>query len=731
MPVKPPTGGSTPVKVGASTSPTRAEGVDAPLPGPSVRRGSGSGIDPDNSQPRAGTAGAHDADATHAAPAVLVHAAPVEIRSSPPELSLESYLLDPGVTVSAQPNSEGVRVFDKRTYVDVAGGRFAPVGLDPDTGLYRARKLNKLLLGPVMLRDTDSGLWYLREVVEPTTRAQVKKYFPEATDQHADDFIARFGDKDAAEVKLKGLQLGLVPMHQEISAWEATYKGSDDQERNRRLAIGDKFRRLYKWQGDETEKVYRGGRLVGFELELNLGSRANLNLPIFSKRLDSVVSLSLKGSVVRNLGDFLSTFSHVETLKLKEFGIRGKELLDAIARVTELKTLSIQHTSLRPLPPDELQFKVLPRLQELDLDHCTIHPALSVSGMTELQVLKVNNSGLFHLPEGLNDLPLRSRLQVLDLHGSRYLEGTVVLSGMPELRVLDLSDTKTSPVFGGPGSEAGPLPLEVLRLASIPLRDAPSLMAMPALRELDLSHTLIKQLPAGLGTEGGPSRLEVLQLNGNPLSSVPMLAGMTALREVDLSYTGIDRFPEGVTREIPKDSLRLSNNLIKSIPDTVELRQGFELFNNPISDPASLRRLITVRRQTGADVWLGPGLANSPPRIDYWMKDVPTAQSREKHDLWDWFNQDRQHSQITSSMGKLTSTPEYQVEHPSLQLRVWILLNKYKKAEPVVQELLRKIGMYEHSPAKMLNRMEDEVRKPRESGEPAPALPKRPRLIPG
>jgi Leucine-rich repeat (LRR) protein len=729
MPVKPTSGGGNRVQVDVSGSSNRPPDVNTSLPGPSGHRSSG--VFPDSPSPRAGSSRVTDADITPPIPAIVVHAAPVEVRPPAPQLSLQDYLINPAENLSAA-NREGLRIHNKRTYVDLVDGGTVLVAVEAKSGLHKARLYTERLpSGPVLLRDTRSGLWYPRGVVEPSTRAQVQKYFPEATDQHADDFIARFGDKDAAEVKLKDLQLGFVRLHHEISAWEATYKGSADHERNRRLAIGDKFRRLYKWQGDESEKVYRDGRLLGFELELDLGTRANLNLPIFSKRLDSVVSLSLKGSVVRNLGDFLSTFSHVETLKLNEFGIRGKELLDAIAMISELRTLSIQHTNLRPLPPAELQFKVLPRLQELDLGDCTIQSALSVSGMTELRVLKVSNSYLLQLPEGLHDLTLRSRLRVLDLHDDRYLQGAVTLSGMSELRVLDLSGTNMSPDFDGFDSKAGPLPLEVLKLASIPLRDAPSLMAMPALRELDLSHTLIKQLPAGLGAEGGPSRLEVLKLSGNPLSSVPTLEGMTALREVDLSYTGIDRFPEGVTREIPKERLRLSNNLIKSIPDTIELRQGFELINNPISDPASLRRLMTARRQTGADIWLGGELPNYPLRIDYWMKDVPAEQSQEKHDLWEWFKQDRQHSQITSSMAKLTRTPEYQIEQQSLQLRVWMLLNNYRKADPVVQELARAIGNYEHSPARMLNRMEDEIRKHREGGEPAHASPKRPRLTPG
>jgi len=731
MPVKPPTGGSSHVKVDVPVSPTRSPDLNTSLPGPSGQRGSGSGISPDSLQLRAGSSSAVATDATPATPAIAVHAAPVDARPPAPQLSLQDYLVTTGATL--QPaNGEGLRIFNRRTYVDLVEGGTVLVAVDPETGLHRARlSSERLPSGPVLLRDTGSGLWYPREVVETTTRAQVQKYFPQSTDQHADDFIARFGDKDAAEVELKRLQHGFVQMHHEIRAWEATYKGSNDHERNRRLAIGDKFRRLYKWQGNETEKVYRDGQLVGFELELNLGRRTNLNLPIFSKRLDSVVSLSLEGDVVRNLGDFLSTFSHVETIKLKNFGTRGKELLDALGRVTELRTLHIQHTLLKPLPPETLQFNVLPRLQELNLHRCTLYSPLVVSGMTDLRVLKVSTSNLLHLPEGLNDLPLRSRLRVLDLHENRYLEGTIVLSDMTELRTLDLSDTQIMPMFGGLGSETGPLPLEVLRLAHIPLRDAPSLMAMPALRELDLSHTRIQQLPAGLGAVGGPSGLEVLTLRGNPLSAVPTLEGMTALREVDLSYTGIDRFPEGITREIPKDSLRLTDNLIRSIPDAIEIRQGFHLIRNPITDPASLRRLITARRQTGNDIWLGKTLDIYPSQLDYWMQDVPEAQSQEKRALWEWFQQDREHKFFTSSLQKLTSMPEYQVEHQSLQLRVWILLNDYKKASPVVQKLLRGIAMYEYSPTKMLNRYEDEIRGHDEGGAPAPALPKRPRLTPG
>lgn len=66
MPVKPPTGGSTHVKVDASTSPTRPADVDIPLPDLLSRSGFDSGTSRDDSQPRAGSSRAVEADATRA-----------------------------------------------------------------------------------------------------------------------------------------------------------------------------------------------------------------------------------------------------------------------------------------------------------------------------------------------------------------------------------------------------------------------------------------------------------------------------------------------------------------------------------------------------------------------------------------------------------------------------------------------------------------------------------------
>ncbi|WRH92936.1 hypothetical protein RCC30_02240 [Pseudomonas fluorescens] len=58
-------------------------------------------------------------------------------------------------------NPEGLRMLKGRAYVDVAYDGIVMVGVDPQTGLYRARlAVERIASGPLLLRDADSGLWH-------------------------------------------------------------------------------------------------------------------------------------------------------------------------------------------------------------------------------------------------------------------------------------------------------------------------------------------------------------------------------------------------------------------------------------------------------------------------------------------------------------------------------------------------------------------------------------------
>ncbi len=210
MPVKPPRGGGP--HVDASGSPHRAVDADTSLYGHSGR----TGVDVDIAQhhllPRAGSSIDATLGAEPPAAAVVVRAIAEGIRPPASQPSLDNYVTS-ARAILPQVNSEGLRVISRRTYADLVNGDLVPVAVDPATGLYRARRPSELLpSGPVMLRDVDSGLWYAREVVEPTTREQIRKYLPDTTDEDADAFIARFDDKDVAELELKHIELGLAQL---------------------------------------------------------------------------------------------------------------------------------------------------------------------------------------------------------------------------------------------------------------------------------------------------------------------------------------------------------------------------------------------------------------------------------------------------------------------------------------------------------------------------------------
>ncbi|WP_435034388.1 leucine-rich repeat domain-containing protein [Pseudomonas neuropathica] len=673
MPVKPPRGGGTHVDVpGGSNRPVEA----APsLPGPSGRRGVESGLTPDNPQ---SLASATDIDVIHPAPAVVVQTAPVEARLPTPQSALDHYVIN-ARAILPEVNNEGLTVFKKRTYAEVANGEFVLVAVDPETGLHRARRPSDLLHGPVMLRDADSGFWYPRTVVEPATRAQVRSYLPDMTDQHADDFIARFGDKDVAELELKRIQLGLAQLGSEHVSFP--YFPSRETWGNEKLAATEMWntlRQLYKWQAQPDLRVYRDGQdgqLAGYKLDMNL-----MLWPVdrlHSLKFKSVVELSLRGNARLNPEVFFAQFPNIESLTVtSERFATGLHVWDNAAGHSQFQILQ---SRLDINPRFATLLNGLSRLRVLSLQDCNFPARFSVSGMTELQVLRLGNTyGMTDLAGVMAELPSPSRLQVLDLHQNDFLLVAPDITRMTELRVLDLT---------GIG---------------------------------------INRLPGGLDADNGRSKLEVLRLGDNELSVAPSLKGMTALQELDLSNARLDRFPEGITSEIPGKVLNLANNRITSIPESVELRAGFNLIGNPITDPASLRRLIHARIKTGTDIWLG--VESNDRSANLWLRNVPPGKElSEKLQLWNSFGS---RPSLLDAIRKLSRTPEFHVEHPLLQRRVWWFLKIYSERGLDEQARLNHIALTEWSPGKMLDRLEAEIREydSGQQNQPLHHLPKRPKL---
>ncbi len=673
MPVKSSRGGGAHVEgPGSSNRPVE---VDTSLPGSSGRRGVDSGTTHYDPQPQAGGSGTPDIEPVHAAPAVVVHTAPVQTPRLAPQPSLDDYVISP-MEILGKVNDEGLRVFNNRTYAEVADGELVPVAVDPKTGLHHARRPSELLLGPVMLRNADSGLWYQRTLVEPTTRAQVRSYLPEMTDQHADDFIARFDDRDVAELELKRIQLGLPQLGSEhVHAPSHAYANFPNMREANDL--WNTLRQLYTWQGQPDLRVYRDGQLSGYKLDINL-----MLWPVnqlLSLKFKSVVELSLRGNAPLDPEVFFAQFPNIESLTVtSEQFATGQHVWDHAAGHSRYQILQ---SRLSINSRFATLLNGLPRLRVLSLQDCNFPARFSVSGMTELQVLRLGNTlGIPDLAGVLNELPSPSRLQVLDLHRNDFLLVAPDVTRMTELRVLDLT------------------------------------------------RTGITRLPGGVDSDNARSRLEILRLGDNALSVAPSLKGMTALQELDLSNARLDRFPEGITHEIPGKVLDLTNNRITSIPESIELRAGFKLSGNPVTDPSSLRRLIHARMETGTDIWLGEPSTDRSANL--WLHNVPPGQDlTDKLKLWDSFGPD---SLLLDAIRQLSRTPEFHEAYLLLRRRVWSFLEIYSKREPGEQARLDTILFTEPSPGKMLDRLEAEIRE-YDSGRQNPPLhhlPKRPRLDP-
>lgn len=451
------------------------------------------------------------------------------------------------------------------------------------------------------------------EMITATSRLQFKSYFAQATDQHADDFISRFPWTEQAQVELQRLKNHFPKLDSELRYWEepdeddvasfffdgnSGLNGTEEEhqqwlvlEGQRRLPTGAKLRRLFKWQGDASQRIYRDGRMVGFKLELD-SSACDVLPDLSTTPIDSVISLSLTTSKVE-LNNFLRGFPNLETLQLKQ--------------IEELR----------------------------------------------------------RVPEAIGNL------------------------------------TK--------------------------------------LKSLDMSECQVRLTPADVDRLAGLTRLQELHLGDNPLGMPPAIGGMTELRRLDLSETGITGFPAGVTRDIPSQRLNLANNDIHTIPSSVALREGINLSDNPISDPDSLRRLISYRRQTGTDLWLNTRMEYfSQP--DVWLADLPPAQVAGKTALWNRLANAPDTAIFARRFNALPRSPDYLLGREfgpesgaqRLRRRVWSMLEKVANADEVHRAHLCRLAELDPkgSAGALLEKLEHETLKYEawRRQEPMYQLPKRPRL---
>jgi Leucine-rich repeat (LRR) protein len=533
MPIKSPPKGNASGNTHIRPAPT--PDVTAPRPDTTPRTGFDSLALPT----RPGRPAAADLDAITPAPAVTVH--PSTSPNATPRaagLPLEDYRVMAAVGLPAV-NAEGVRVFKGRQYVDVADVGTVQVAQDADSGLFRARLPSEAKAsGPILLRDTDNGLWHPLEAFEPITfvlsdsrlaafRTTVELHNVEP----GSDGLHRFDGKLYALIDNHAYQVLHDPDASTPLASVMRIVRSNDpvasDSGNLYVAMRPGrsepvvFDAIQGWVG--TTVAGAGGMMRGdgSNEAPSAGMRERLSSAL--NRLRSPQSRARKlfpDHTDEEIGRFIASLGNDVTGGLTQREGAYKSLKH------ELQAWLRQAASASPPGTSQRSAQQLAE----SLKRCWRHQSGSIlwldAGSGTLPALKADFSHVRHLTlqsvawsdAAGNLLGNFSGLESLHISGSTLDTLPAALVHMADLKSLDLSanrialNEQTTAALGSLGN------LTHLDLSGNPLGKTPDFSAMPDLKTLNLSNAQLEQWPTGLHSQ---TRLTHLDLRNNRLTAVP------------------------------------------------------------------------------------------------------------------------------------------------------------------------------------------------------------------
>jgi uncharacterized protein YjbI with pentapeptide repeats len=266
-------------------------------------------------------------------------------------------------------------------------------------------------------------------------------------------------------------------------------------------------------------------------------------------------------------------------------------------------------------------------------------------------------------------------LQQLQLTEGETLNG--FLECFANLRTLNLQDTDLR-LFNLDGELESALPPAVAQLQHLTTLNLRA-------TQLTFEETTAAQLSS-------LTNLQSLDLSENPLRVPPVILGMDKLRSLNLNNTRITTCPIGVMDQPYLTILDLRNNGIRRVPQAV-LNQAIArdrvlLWNNPLDDEDTLRRLVTHREQTGINLWLGaPGPAYSDPLA--WLNGIEGTQRNARLEVWQRLALRPGGGRFLGTMNTLTLTADFRVNYLDLQTRVWRLLVDADASDELLERLTR------------------------------------------
>lgn len=223
--------------------------------------------------------------------------------------------------------------------------------------------------------------------------------------------------------------------------------------------------------------------------------------------------------------------------------------------------------------------------------------------------------------------------------------------------------------------------------------------AIPQLQHLTSLNLRATQLTFQ-GNEAGQLsqlvNLQSLDLGNNPLGTPPVVIGMNQLRVLRLDDTRITTCPIGIMDQPYLDLLDLRNNRIQRVPQAVMnqaiARDRVLLWNNPITDEDTLRRFVDHRQKTGVNLWLSAaGNGYGDPAA--WLRDLEQGRRNARLQMWQRLALRPRGGRFLGCMNTLTLTPDFQVNYPDLQARVWHLLAQADASGELWGRLTRDVAL--------------------------------------
>ncbi|WLH36218.1 NEL-type E3 ubiquitin ligase domain-containing protein [Pseudomonas sp. FP2196] len=518
-----------------------------------------------------------DLDAILAAPSVLTREIPAATKSPPTPVQhpLEHYWITANTRLP-DAGAQGLRLFKGRHYADVPEGGTVQVGIDPQTGLYRARLQSELTpSGPVLVRDPDSNLWHERNDLESVI-------FP-LSDSRLEAFRTNL-DFANAEPDSDGLVRHDGKLY--VVIHDQTYQALRDLDASSPQVPVMRIVRAEDPVARDDGNVY-------------VGTRPGRSETVVLDPRDGWVGVNTAGPGGMRRGDQESPVRQNLIDRFIAFVNRPKRPESRVRKLfpsfkdpqvaTYLQSLGDDITGA--LTRKEAEYKILKSdlLKWTDANPHLSDPSQQGAGNDWAKsVAKAIRRCWRHETDAQLRLPLAgaalpalsadfSHVRLLELDSVAWsASAETFLSGFAGLRNLTIT-------------RAG---IEKLPAA---------IGEMHSLTALNLRSNKLKLDAASAGKLSALVHLETIALSENPLGTLPDFAGMPKLKELNVSNTGIEQWPAGLNGLTALDVVDLSNNKLREVPPD---------FLNPPDD--QLEVIARINRHTLVD--------GNPFPVGYWMK---------------------------------------------------------------------------------------------------------------